>query len=87
VLQALGQAFGALDRLVLEDGRHRTGYREELGLDPRPEASRTTPEQPVQARDGLLKARDWVVLVALARLLEVDDLEDNQDEAGILHVP
>ena len=74
VLEAFGQALGALGGLVLEPGRHGAGDREELGLDLAAEAPGTALEETVEARDGALEPGHRIALPALEPGTEVDQL-------------
>jgi hypothetical protein len=84
VLEALGQAFGALGGLLREAGRHGASDRQELGLHARADAARASSHEVVQAADGSLEPAEgaliWSGLVLAhfqpvlgAPRLEVDD--------------
>jgi hypothetical protein len=73
MLEPVRQALGALGGLLRDTCGHGSRDGEEVGLDSWPDASRTVPEQPIQAPDGPLQAHDRIALVLLAPCLEVDD--------------
>lgn len=74
MLEALGQALGALGGLLLEPGAHGAGDGQELGLDPAADPAGTALELLLQARDRPFQAYDGVALTRLPPLRELDDL-------------
>ena len=73
MLEPVRQALGTLGGLLPDACGHGSRDGEELGLDSGPNASRTVPEQPIEAPDGPLQPHDRVALVPLAPRLEVDE--------------
>ena len=74
MLEAFGQALGALGGLLLEPGTHRARDGQELGFDPAADPAGTALELLLQARDRSFQAYDGVALARLPPLREFDDL-------------
>jgi hypothetical protein len=74
MVEALGQALGALRGLVLEAGGHGAGDGQELGLDAPADAAAAPLQLRLQTGDGPFQARDGVALTRLTPLRELDDL-------------
>src|SRR5262245_40106565 len=73
MLEAFGQALGALGRLVLEPGGDGARDGEQFRLDAAAQAPRAPSEQPLQSRDRALEAGHRVAFAPLAPLRKVDD--------------
>jgi hypothetical protein len=73
MLEPVRQALGTLGGFLPDACGHGSRDGEELGLDSGPDASRTVPEQPIEAPDGPLQPHDRVALVPLAPGIEVDE--------------